>query len=54
MVREQGPFKTDNAWPRIGWRIAVARTIASQLTARDMHAVAELYGIATPTRVAER
>lgn len=30
------------------------RTIASQLTATEMHAVAELYGIATPTRVAER
>jgi hypothetical protein len=30
------------------------RTSASQLTATEMHAVAELYGIATPTRVAER
>ena len=30
------------------------RTIASQLTATEMHALAELYGIAAPTRVAER
>jgi cytochrome c553 len=29
MVREQGPFKTDNAWPRIGWRIAVALIVVS-------------------------
>jgi cytochrome c553 len=30
------------------------RTIASQLTAAEMHAVAQLYGVSTPTQVAER
>jgi hypothetical protein len=30
------------------------RTIASQLTATEMHAVVELYGVATPTRMADR
>jgi len=29
MVREQGPFKTDNSWPRIGWRITAALIIVS-------------------------
>jgi cytochrome c553 len=30
------------------------RTIASELTASEMHSVAELYGVATTTRMAER
>jgi len=29
MAREQGPFRTDNPWPRIGWRIAAALIVVS-------------------------
>ena len=33
MVREQGPFRTDSPWPRIGWQIIAAFVVGSFLLA---------------------